>query len=375
MRATVAVIHTDMLRHNLEAVRRIAGEDVKICLPVKADAYGHGAEGIAEAATGMDVDCLAVAAISEAESLRNAGITLPIILLGPVQPEEAADVAGLSLEAVISGPGELKRLEEAAGGKRLSIHLKVDTGMGRLGCSISEAPELAAMIAASDKTVLSGVCSHFPASDSADPEDVSFTRKQIDIFRDIIGKIRAAGIDPGLIHTANSGGFLNHPEAAFDMVRPGIFAYGYLPGGKKGLIRDIGEENMPKPVMSFESKLMNIKKVPAGTDISYGRRYTTRTESWIGTIPVGYADGYNRLLSNRGKVLIGEKLYPVAGTVCMDLMMVDLGPETEAELFDRVVVFGGDKGAMTAGDLAEMTGTISYELLCAISKRVPRIFI
>jgi alanine racemase len=246
--------------------------------------------------------------------------------------------------------------------------------MGRLGCSPSEAVKTAETVCSTRGAVLAGVCTHFPVSDSSKKEDIVFTRTQIRIFSETVNDIRAAGFEPGIIHAANSGAVLNYPEAHFDMVRPGIFSYGYLPGGREGLLSPLPEQLMPKPVMSFESKLMHIKKVAAGTDISYGRKYTTKRPTWIGTIPAGYADGYNRLLSNRGRILINGESYPVAGTICMDQLMVDLGPELKADLFDRAVLFGGEEGAATAEQLTDMIGTISYELLCAISRRVPRIY-
>lgn len=375
MRATRAVIHTENLKHNLNSVRELTGPDVKICLAVKADAYGHGAEGIAGAAESFGVEYLAVAAVSEAENLRKSGIKIPIILLGPVLPEETADALRLDLEMIASTTEELERIILAAESIPVSIHLKIDTGMGRIGCRPSAAVKLSQKISESRLLRLKGVCTHFPVSDSSRAEDIKFTENQIKLFNSTIEEIRSAGIDPGLLHAANSGAVLNYPEAHLDMVRPGIFAYGYLPGGADGLLSGLKPELKPKPVMSFESRLMHIKRVSAGTDISYGRSYTTEKETWIGTIPVGYADGYNRLLSNRGWVLIRGEKYRVAGTVCMDQMMVDLGPELKAKIFDSAVLFGFEEDAPTAENLTDLTGTIPYELLCAISKRVPRIFI
>ena len=375
MRATRAVIHTRNLKHNLDSVRAITGDGVRICLAVKADAYGHGAEGISSAAQSFGVEYLAVAAISEAEILRESGITLPILLLGPALPDETEAAIDLGLEMVISTPGELDRLVAAGKGRAIKLHLKVDTGMGRIGCRPEEAPDLARRITESPEVTMAGLCTHFPVSDSSRENDIEFTKRQIDLFNSTAESIRKSGISPGLLHAANSGALLNYPETHFDMVRPGIFAYGYMPGGADGLLSTLKPELKPLPVMSFESKLMHIKKVSAGTDISYGRTFTTDSERWIGTIPAGYADGYNRLLSNNGWVLIRGEKYPVAGTVCMDQLMVDLGPELKVELFDRAVLFGFEDGAATAEDLTDMTGTIPYELICAISKRVPRIFV
>ncbi len=348
--------------------------DVKICLAVKADGYGHGAVGISEAAAGFGTEYLAVAAVSEAEELRQNGITAPVIVLSPVLPEEIETLISLKLEAVVSTSDEIRKLSSAVSEGKVRIHLKIDTGMRRIGCRTDEAVILASEITNAKGLVLAGICTHFPVSDSAAGDDIEFTRKQIKDFTLAVDSVRAAGMEPGIIHAANSGAILNYPEANFDMVRPGILAYGYLPGGRQGLLCPNSHGFIPKPVMSFESRLMYIKKVPSGTDISYGRRYTTASETWIGTIPAGYADGYTRLLSNKAEIMIKGKKYPVAGTICMDQLMVDLGPELKVNLYDRAILFGSEEGAATAEDLTELTGTIPYELLCAISKRVPRIF-
>lgn len=374
MRATRALIHTENLKHNLLSVKKLTGSGVKLCLAVKADGYGHGAVGISEAATIAGADYLAVAAVCEAEELRLNGITAPVIVLSPILPEEVDSLISLKLEAVVSTVAEIKMLAAAVKQKEIAIHLKIDTGMGRIGCRDDEALSLARHISNEAGIKLAGVCTHFPVSDSSDPADIEYTRNQIAAFSGIIDRIRKDGINTGIIHAANSGAILNYPESHFDMVRPGIIAYGYLPGGTEGLLRALPGELQPKPVMSFESRLMQIKKVPAGTDISYGRRYRTSTETWIGTIPAGYADGYTRKLTNRAKILIGGNLYPVAGTVCMDQLMVDLGPDLKVKLYDRAIMFGSEDGAETAAGLTAVTGTIPYEMLCGISKRVPRIF-
>ncbi|MDC7228367.1 MAG: alanine racemase [Spirochaetales bacterium] len=374
MRATRALIHTANLRHNLSAIKKLTGEGVKLCLAVKADAYGHGAVGISETAVNAGTDYLAVATISEAEELRENGITIPIIVLSPVLPEELETLYSLNLDSVVSTTGEIERLSSTSGTKKAAVHLKIDTGMGRIGCNPGEALELAAIITKTPGIELAGLCTHFPVSDSSAPDDIEYTKKQINIFNTAVDSIRRAGINPGIIHAANSGAILNYPESYFDMVRPGILAYGYLPGGREGLFQELPAELLPKPVMSFESKLMHIKKVEAGSSISYGRRFRTEKATWIGTIPAGYADGYTRSLTNRAGILINGKKYPVAGTVCMDQLMVDLGTELEVNLYDKVIMFGSEEGAETAADLTAVTKTIPYELLCSISKRVPRIF-
>lgn len=374
MRATRALINRQNFKHNLLSVRKLTKTGTKLCLAVKADGYGHGAVEISKAALNAGTDYLAVAAVCEAEELRDNGITAPLILLSPVLPEEITSLAALNLEAIVSTSEEIQMFAAAGGKNKLAVHLKIDTGMGRIGCRADQAPDLARMISKTPGIVLAGVCSHFPVSDSRACADIEYTKNQIKLFAKTVEGMKEAGIETGIIHAANSGAILNYPESHFDMVRPGIFAYGYLPGGKKGLIRELPQDLLPKPVMSLESRLMHIKKVPAGTDISYGRRYRTAEETWIGTIPAGYADGYTRMLTNKAKILIEGHLYPVAGTVCMDQLMVDLGSELRVKLYDRVIMFGSEEGAETAADLTAVTGTIPYELLCGISKRVPRIF-
>ncbi len=374
MRATRALIHTSNLKYNLEAIRQLINPDVKICLAVKADGYGHGAVGISEAAVNFGTEYLAVAAVCEAEELRQNGITAPIMILSPFLPEESKAIAELNLEVVVSTENEINMLSKSDGETPIRVHLKIDTGMGRVGCRPEDAVALAKTAIMSERLKLAGTCTHFPVSDSRDESDVEFTRNQIIEFNKSIQRMRAESIDPGIIHAANSGAILNYPEAHFDMVRPGILAYGYLPGERDGLLDGISNELLLKPVMSFESRLMHIKKVPKGTNISYGRKYKTENETWIGTIPAGYADGYTRILSNSANVLIGDQKFPVVGTVCMDQLMVNLGSELSVKLYDKVILFGSEEGAPAAYDLTRITGTIPYELLCGISKRVPRIF-
>ena len=191
--------------------------------------------------------------------------------------------------------------------------------------------------------------------------------KQIKLFTDTVEAIKTRGIDPGILHTANSGAIIAHPDAHFDMVRPGICLYGYYPDQRM----DKSAADF-KPVMELVSKIAFIKKVKKGTTISYGRTWTAPNDTWIGSVPAGYADGYNRLLSSKSEVLIKGKKYPVAGRVCMDQFMIDLGPDTDLELHDNIVLFGPNDGALDAAEIGALTGTIPYEVTCDINKRVPR---
>lgn len=355
------------LRENIRAIRAQVGQEVSVCLAVKADAYGHGAIEVAQVAIEEGVECLGVATLSEAVELRAAGIQSDLILLSLCIPEEIEDIVAYKVFPVVASAEmiEIFGQEGKRQGKQVTCHLKIDTGMGRIGCTPEEAVPLAEKIKNHGFLKLGGVCTHFPGSDLA---DTAFTLKQINIFNNIIDQIQAGGIDPGLIHAANSGAIINIKESYFNMVRPGISVYGYYPS------KEIPNIIPLKPVMEFRTKVVFLKKVPKGTPLSYGMTYTTNEETWIATLPVGYGDGYNRLLSNRGKVAIRNRLYPVVGRVCMDQCLVNLGSRTDVNLYDDAVLFGPEPPALDADALADMIGTISYEVTCFVAKRVPRIY-
>lgn len=367
MRATRTVIHLENLRHNLRLIRSRVGNR-RICLAVKADGYGHGAVETARAALKEGVNAFAVAALNEAVELREAGIGGLLLVLSPLLPEEMPEAAEQSLSLVVGNRETVETYRECCtkGGTNGRVHLKIDTGMGRYGCAPEEAVDLAGFIASSENLTLEGTCTHFP---SADGGDEGFTQTQIDLFLNTVEKIRQSGVDPGILHTANSGGILGHPQSWLTMVRPGIIVYGYYPS------RDQKRDLPVLPVMEFETRVLFIKQVPPGTTISYGRTWQADKATYIATLPVGYADGYNRLLSNRGRVAIRGKSYPLVGRVCMDQTMVDLGAETDVQLYDRAVLFGPEPPAPTAEDIAETVGTIPYEVTCWTAKsRVPRVF-
>jgi alanine racemase len=322
---------------------------------------------IAGAAERGGVDFLGVASPEEGGELRRAGITLPILLYGLCLPEETASLISDDISAVAADEEGVTCFENHAAAlkKKARLHLKIDTGMGRIGCPPSETLRLARRIARSRNLILEGVCTHFPASDG---KDRAYTENQISLFRSLTEDIRRDGIDPGILHAANSGGTLQYPEALFSMVRPGILLYGYYPSCETARPFPL------KPVMELKSRILFLKRVPAGTYISYGCTYQTERETWIATIGTGYADGYPRLLSNRGRILINGKTYPVVGRITMDQTMVDLGPETDVKRYDTATLFGPDPAGPGADEIAGHAGTIPYEITCAISRRVPRIF-
>lgn len=363
MHARQAVIHGDNLKHNLALIRSLA-PGVPICLAVKANAYGHGALAIARLARDAAVEALGVATVDEAMELRQGGIEGRIILYGISSKDEYTTMVAYDIEGFGVSMEQIRGLEVAAEaqGKTVGIHVKVDTGMGRIGCTPADAPQLALHVARSPWLRLQGLCTHFPVAE--DQRD--FTRQQRDALVAIADKVRAQREDPGVLHAANSAGICKDATSHLGMIRPGLIAYGYPPTPDSPLAGEL------RPVMELRSSLRFIKKVPAGTSISYGLRWTSPRETWIGTIPLGYADGLPRLCSGKIQVRVGDRLCQQVGTICMDQCMIDLGPEDPPALGTMVTVFGPGKGMPTANDLAQAVGTIPYEILCGISVRVPR---
>ncbi len=359
----------DHIRANLEAVRAHVGDRL-VLVAVKADAYGHGAVEVARMAerTGA-ADQLGVATTSEGLELRAAGVGLPILKFSPARGEEVAAAVGAGLTLCVVDEASIIAAAAAASaqGTTARVHLKVDTGMRRIGCEPEQAPGLAALVDATPGVELEGVFSHLPISDS--PRGTEFTRDQIALFRRAAGQVEAVH-GPVLKHLANSGAVLGHPDAWFDMVRPGIIAYGAYPDPEAA-------RTVPLlPGLEWRTRVSFTKQVRAGETVGYGRTWTAPADTWIATVPVGYGDGYSRLLSNRGRMLVGGRSYPIVGRVCMDQTMLDLGPSTDVEVGDEVVLVGRD-GAdeITTSEIAEAMGTIPYEVTCLITARVARTWV
>jgi len=373
------MIHLDFLKENIALVREKTG--TRICMPVKADAYGHGVLPIAKTALEAGVEYLAVATVHEGEELREGGITAPVLLLSIPLPEEIDSLIAADLEP-LAGDGEyIDALEDHARktGKKIPLHLKIDTGMGRLGCSAAEALPLAARVAKSAHLTLAGTATHLAVSDSLKDEDLAYTKKQLEIFRSAVENVRSAGINPGILHAANTGAVTFHNDGWFDMVRPGILLYGYAPEGQDGK-----PALAVKPLMELTSCLSFIKTIKKGESVSYGRTWTAGEDTLIGTIPAGYGDGLPRLLSNNWHIHLDTKesgetteanspMRPLVGRICMDQCMVDLGKDSTARRWDPVTIFGGT--APHAGNIASRLATIPYEITCNINKRVPRVYI
>ncbi len=373
MRATRAVIRLGNLRHNIQVMHQhmksqLGGEAPQICVAVKADAYGHGVVRCAETALEAGASALGVAAVSEGAALRDAGIRAPVLLYGIARKGELADIAELTLSPFVADDAYIRLVDEAAAsaGVKLDVHLKIDTGMGRIGCRPEDAVQLAGQIQHSKRLRLAGTATHFPV---ADEDNSTFTREQIDLFLNTVKRIREAGINPGLVHAANSGAIIGYPTVWADMVRPGISVYGYYPSADQKRTLEL------LPVMELVSEIVFVKRVAPGTPISYGCSYRTPEETVIATVPAGYGDGYNRLLSNTGRVLIDGKTYPLVGRVCMDQFMVDIGANPECGVGSTVTLFGPDPSGPNAEELAELCTTIPYEVLTGITARVPRIYL
>jgi alanine racemase len=366
-RPTLCVVDHDALRWNLTQIRNQVGAKVKILSMVKANGYGHGAGAAARTLEAAGGDAFGVATLEEGVELRQAGIRAPIVVLAGVYPQQIEHFLAQSLTPVVYEAVGLKQLDQAAQklGATLKVHIKVDTGMGRLGFLPAEADAWIAELKRLRALKLEGIFSHFSHAESVQGD---YTRRQLEIFGRIVERLGAESLRPPLVHLANSAATITLPSAYFDMVRPGIMLYGVYPSPEMAHRIDL------KPVLSWRTSILQLKKVPRGTSISYGQTFITERESVIATLPVGYADGYPRLLSNRGEVLVRGRRAPVIGRVCMDLTMIDVTDIRNVEQGDEVVLLGRQNAAeISADEMATWASTISYEILTSIGARVPRI--
>jgi len=372
MQATRAMVHLDKFEENFKVIRERVGPERHICVPVKADAYGHGAAAIARASLAAGASFLAVAKTKEGAELREAGIGTPILLFSQPLPAEIPEIIKNHLIPLVSDGEFAALLDQAAGAAntRLPVHLKIDTGMGRMGCPPHEAPAVARQIAACASLEYAGTATHLAVADSTIVEDRTYTEQQIARFNEALDSIRSAGLNPGIVHAANSGAIILHPGAWFDMVRPGILLYGYKTVEEAATGLALPPLRV-EPVMELRTNVVLIKQVKKGEAISYGRTWTAPQDTEVAVLSVGYGDGLPRLASNRWQTFIGGKAYPLVGRICMDQCMADLGPASGVRRWDEAVLFGGP--APDAADLARLIGTIPYEITCNINKRVPRV--
>jgi alanine racemase len=366
--AAWAEINIKALKANVKRTRSIVGRDVKILLTVKADAYGHGARYVAKAAVSAGVDMLGVATLHEGIELRNAGAQAPILILSPSLPCEIAEILEWQLTPTVSDMAFAKAVAAMAreSDKAANVHVEIDTGMTRAGVNQADAQAFLKELSATEGISLEGIYTHFPTTYD---EDGEFVEDQIRTFGGIVSGLKASGIEVPMVHTANSAAITQAPESHFNMVRPGGMIYGMFPRpglNGKGL----------EPVMTFKSRVVNVKDVRGGKTVSYGRTYRFERDSRVAAVAAGYGHGLSRALSNKGHLLVRGRRAPIVGNVTMDVTLVDVSSVPKVEIGDEVVIFGKQgSNEISVYEVAEQCGTISYEITCGIGKRVPRVYI
>lgn len=384
MRLTYAKINLKNLKNNIKNFSSLLKPETKICAAVKADAYGNGAVRCAKAALEAGASFLAIAAVSEGIELRDAGIKAPLLMLSLSNPEEFEDLVKYEITPLVFDVEFINALDSFITEKNLckekfSVHLAIDTGMGRIGCLSNEAAEIAKAIVSSKNLTLGGMCTHFAVADSLKPEDIKYTEDQYNDFMKAVKNVEDAGINPGIRHCCNSPALVNHPEWQLDMVRPGIIVYGYY--CDEVTKKYLEEKNSPvelKPVMTLISGVCAIRHFEKGKSISYGHTWTAEKETDIAVIPVGYGDGFLRRFNDVVKPVINGREYSICGRICMDQLMIDIGKNNDdVKRWDKVILFGDkDEGAkVDAQYIADKTETIPYEIMTGITKRVERVYV
>lgn len=364
-RPTWAEVRLGNLAHNYRVIAGLLKPGTKIMVCVKADAYGHGLVPVSEKLVDCGVDYFGVASVDEGIQLRKAGITTPILVLGVTAAGAIEPLLRYRITPTVCTRSFALALDRECkrAGRRISVHVKVDTGMGRIGVSYGEAFLFIRDIARLNSVRLEGVFTHLACADT----DRRFTLQQIRLLDGLVSRLEASGVRLPLVHAANSMAVIGYQESHFNMVRPGLAVYGLYP--KSGLKVSL------KPVLSLKTKIVYLKKVAKGTGISYGHAYIAPRATRIATLPIGYGDGYPRNLSNCAPVLIGGRVFRISGRVCMDQMMVDIG-HAKARPGDEAVLIGSQRGKrITAEKLAALAGTIPYEIVCGLGSRIPRVYI
>ena len=361
-----AEISLDRLKDNCEIVQKAVGS-AKIMAAIKADAYGHGAIEVARTLESEGIDIFGVAGVEEGIELREAGIKSKILVLSPILYSQIETILHYDIIPTISELGFFevldKRLKEL--GRPFPVHIEIDTGMTRTGFSLEQATEAVEKINASPRIKIDGIFSHFPLADA----DGAFTQRQIEKFNALIDDLKQRKSEIGLVHLANSSGIFKWPDSHYNLVRPGVALYGLRSSPSIVYQGDF------KPVMALKSRVVNIRHTEPGTPISYGHTFLTKRRSSIATVSVGYGDGYPRLLSNKGEVLIHSRRAPIVGTVCMDLIMVDVTNIPRVQVGDIATLFGQDgESTISVEECAEKANTIVYEITSGIGPRVARVF-
>ena len=361
-------VDLDAFKLNMGKIREHIEGRADILLVVKADAYGHGAVRISQLAVECGVKMLGVATLDEGRELREACINLPIIILSPVLPQELREVLENDLAVTASSVAFARAASDTAKsmGKVCTMHIEINTGMGRAGLPQDSAVESIRQMKKMDNLDIEGIFTHFPASDS----DYDYTSDQIEMFSDMLGRLESDSVKFRYIHCANSAAVINFPESHFNMIRPGILAYGHYPS------IDLREKIDIIPVMNFKSRLILVREVKAGESISYGRTYIAPQPMTVGVMAAGYGHGMSHRLSNRGMVLFRGEKVPIVGRVTMDMTMVDLTGYESPVVGEEIVIFGRQReDSISADDIAQWDGTLNYEVLCRISKRVVRVYL
>ena len=367
-----AEVNLDNIAHNVRAIRRITSKKAEIMGIVKADAYGHGVMGVTRTLLDNGVTRLAVSMLDEAIQLRKSGIDVPILILSYTDPRRAEEIIQNEVTQTVFSHDLANALSEAAIklGRNVKIHIKIDTGMTRVGfmpgySAVKNVVEISKL----PGIIIEGLFTHFA---SADEKDKSYTQMQFERFMSICSELNRIGVYIPVKHAANSAAIMEFPETHLDLVRPGLILYGMYPS------EEVDKTKIDlRPAMTLKANVTLVKEVDPGTCISYGRLFTTERHSKVATIPIGYADGYTRLLNGKGKVLINGEPAPVVGKICMDQCMVDVTDlKTGVSVGDEVVLFGSQgSNRITIEEVAAQIGTINYEVVCIIGKRIPRVYL
>ena len=372
-----AEIDLDAIENNIRRIRKFVRPETKIMGVVKADAYGHGYPQVARVLLQNGADWLAVACMDEAMQLRQSGFTCPILILGYTGCEYASQLVAADITPACYSFELASAMSRAAGkqGKRAKIHIKIDTGMGRVGLRYTEDAELnqetidtVLKMAVLPNLDIDGIFTHFSVADEGDD---AYTEMQFTRFQNICNRLKENGLDIPLKHCCNSAGLIRFPKMHMDMVRPGIILYGLKPSS----FVDCSRLHL-KPAMQLKAKVSNVKEVEAGISVSNGRKFQTSGKNKLITIPIGYADGYSRVLSQKAQAIVNGKLCNLVGNICMDQCMIDATPVNTISIGDEVILFGrSDDIELPVESLAEKMGTINYEILCLIGKRIPRVYL
>jgi alanine racemase len=368
-RAAWLEVNLAAIRHNLRALRELIGARVKIMAVVKANGYGHGIIELAKTAISNGAEQLGVAMLQEASELRKAGMTCPILVLGGSLPQMAPDIVCNEITQAVSSIEMCKALSQAACSlnRAAYVHIKIDTGMGRLGIDAHKTVEFVKELQRLPGLVISGVFTHLAC---ADEDNDSFSRLQLENFQRALRDLASCGIHTGIVHAANSAAILKYPEAHFDMIRPGLALYGLPP------YPAASNRISLRPSLSLKARIVQVKDFPRGSAIGYGRTYTLQKDTVLAVVPVGYADGLPRALSNKGYVVVRANKAPIVGRVCMDQFTIDIGHIPHVEPGEIVTIIGeSKKERISARDVADAAGTIQNEVVSSLTDRLPRLYI